>query len=53
MSRPNSQGRRIALMRRTVLNILGRDAQGRGLRRCQKNAAWNPAYLEAMLSGND
>jgi predicted transposase YbfD/YdcC len=45
--------RNLALMRRAVLNILGRDAQGRGLRRCQKNAAWNPAYLEAMLAGND
>jgi hypothetical protein len=36
-----------------VLNILGRDAQGRGLRRCQKNAAWNTAYLEEMLAATD
>ncbi len=43
----------LALMRRAVLNVFSRDAQGRGLRRCQKNAAWNPAYLEALLSDND
>ena len=52
-ARVGNAPRNLALIRRVVLNVLGRDAQGRGLRRCQKIAAWNPAYLEAMLSGND
>ena len=52
-ARSGNAPRNLALIRRTVLNILGRDAQGRGLRRCQKNAAWNPAYLEALLADND
>jgi len=52
-ARGGNAPRNLALIRRTVLNILGRDAQGRGLRRCQKNAAWNPAYLKALLSDND
>ena len=52
-ARAGNAPRNLALLRRAVLNVLGRDAQGRGLRRCQKIAAWNPAYLEAMISGHD
>jgi hypothetical protein len=40
-------------MRRAVVNILGRDARKRGMRRCQKLAAWNPAYLEEVLAGGN
>ena len=43
----------LALMRRAVVNILGRDARKRGMRRCQKLAAWNPAYLEEVLAGGN
>lgn len=52
-ARSGNAPRNLAMIRRTVLNILGRDAQGRGLRRCQKNAAWNTAYLEEMLAATD
>ena len=43
----------LALLRRAVVNILGRDACKRGMRRCQKLAAWNPAYLEEVLAGGN
>ncbi len=43
----------LALMRRTVVNVLGRDIRKRGLRRCQKITAWNPACLEDALSDGD
>ena len=49
-ARSGNAPRNLATIRRTVLNILGRDAQGRGVRRCQKNAAWNSACLEEMLA---
>ena len=52
-ARVGNAPRNLALIRRAVLNVLGRDAQRRGLRRCQKIAAWDPAYLETMISGHD
>lgn len=56
-ARAGNAPRNLALIRRTVLNVFGRDKQNRGLRRCQKIADWKPrlpgdhALRQRLISG--